>query len=224
MTENRKILCKEVGDPFEEFSKSRTPAGRIIEDSEYYSLSAMDTEGRLWTANRVLSPSTRANPYCLTVSCNVRELMSVYELKTAMTRSSLQIWFPGEIDIPCNTATEMTISIRRKERDRSSRLNIAILETNEFSIEIKKERNWLQLHATSASSQITEDVIRAILESLQFVLAWPLEWSIAQLVQGTKQITKMRAALENKPPDRRRSPLSTSDPDKINHIWNIFDK
>lgn len=51
-----KSFGKGMEDPFEVLSTRNITPGRIIDESEYYSLSACDVRGRKWTAKKVIAP------------------------------------------------------------------------------------------------------------------------------------------------------------------------
>lgn len=136
----------------------------------------------------------------------------------------MEIWFPGSIDIPCNAGTETVTLIGGERRNRLLQLNAARFETNDFTIEILKEKNWLKLHAVSASSLFTDSITNGILESLQFVLARPLEWSIMQVHQGKERVTKIKDSLKNEIPRRGRPPIHPREPSHNKQVWDLFDK
>ena len=202
-----------------------TTVGKIVDDSEYYCLSAVDLEGRSWEAKRIL-PNIHSgpNPGYLVVG-RLNEISYSSSLPKTLTKSSVNIKYRGDIDIPCNEGSMVETSIGGERRSRYANLNIAKFQTSGFEIEIEKEKGWLSFWAVTQSCPITDAVITRFTEALQFVLMRTLHWSVIELFQQQTQETIVRASLENERKSSRiQPPISFRSHDNAHSIWTLFGK
>lgn len=202
-----------------------TTVGKIVDDSEYYCLSAVDLEGRSWEAKRILPNIHSGTIPGYLVFGRLNEISYSSNLPKTLTKSSVNIKYRGNIDIPCNEGSMVETSISGEKRSRYVSLNIAKFQTSGFEFEIEKEKDWLSFWAVSEPSPITDAVITRFTEALQFVLGRTLHWSIIELFQQHTQETRVRAALENeKESSRIQPPISFRSHDNANSVWNLFGK
>jgi len=202
-----------------------TTVGKILDDSEYYCLSAVDLEERSWEAKRILpNIHSRQIPGYL-VFGRLNEISYSSSLPKTLAKSSVNIKYRGDIDIPCNEGSMIETSIGGERRSMYTNLNIAKFQTSGFEIEIEKEKGWLSFCAVTQSCPITDAVITRFTEALQFVLGRTLHWSVIELFQQQTQETRVRAALKNeKESSRIQPPISFRSHDNANSVWNLFGK
>lgn len=221
-----KLYCDGVISPIEVRSLFlNTTAGKIIGGSEYYCLSAVDLKGRSWEAKRIF-PNIHSgpNPGYLVLG-GLNEISYSSNLPKALTKSSVNIGYRGDIDIPCNKDTTVETSVGGERRSKYADFNIAKFQTNGFEFEIKKEKDWLSFCAVTQSRPITNAVITRFTEALQFVLGRTLHWSVMELLQQQTQETRVRASLKNeKESSRIQPPISFRSYDNANNVWNLFGK
>ncbi len=221
-----KLYCDGTILPQETLSRYLgTTVGKIVDDSEYYCLSAVDLEGRTWEAKRILPNIHSGTIPGYIVFGRLNEISYSSNLPKTLTKSSVNIKYRGDIDIPCNEGSMVETSISGEKRSRYVSLNIAKFQTSGFEFEIEKEKGWLSFWAVSQSCPITDAVITRFTEALQFVLGRTLHWSIVELFQQQTQETRVRAVLENeKESSRIQPPISFRSHDNANSVWNLFGK
>lgn len=194
--------------------------GKILQDSDYFHLTATDLHGLKWEANRVrlnfdadMSEST-----CLAHG-KCRELRCQTSFSIPKQKKDLLIIFPGNIEIPCNTPLQTIEQIYGKDRKRTSFLGVAVLQAAGFEFELEKCDKWLSVSAMS-DSIITRPQIVRILEALQFVLAQPLHWCVMEVNQEGKIETVIRAPLTNDVASSGYPPISFNTVN--NAVWELF--
>jgi hypothetical protein len=223
---NLKLFCQGEASHPGDIPYPRTPAGKLLDELDYYSFSAFDINGREWTTEKILRLDlsvNQTNGYEV-ISCKIDELKTIRESQSKVDKQCVEILFLGDINIPINTSTSTIIFVGGKEQSRELQSNVATFETNGFIIEIRKEQNCLYLLANSSSSPLTDAVVIGLLESLQFILAQPLEWSVLELANGTTWETRIKASLGNKLGMRQKPPIHIQYARNINSIINLFDK
>jgi len=219
-----KMYCCDKISPVEVFSRLNVQPGKIIDDSEYYDLEAIDVDGRTWKANRIL-PSVCANKEFTgyLVEGDFYKMISFSELPFS-AKNSVTIKYRGDIRIPCNTNTRTETYIDEKKRAWSGNLNISKFEAWNLEFEIQKEKEWLIVNAVSKSNPIDYLTITRIDEALQFVLARSLKWSVIELFNEKSLITRISAAQPNETKTRIQPPFYFQTFDKTESVWKLFDK
>ena len=102
-----------------------TTVGKIVDDSEYYCLSAVDLEGRSWEAKRILPNIHSGTIPGYLVFGRLNEISYSSSLPKTLTKSSVNIKYRGDINIPCNEGSMVETSIGGERRSRYASLNIA---------------------------------------------------------------------------------------------------
>ena len=221
-----KLYCEGEISPKEALSRFfNTTVGKVIDDSEYYNLAAVDMKGRCWEAKRVLpNISSGPSPGYL-VNSRLYEISHSESLHKTLEKTTVIIKFRGDIDIPCNEGTIIETFISGEKRSKSTRLNIARFQAAGFKFEIEKEKNWLTVKAVSDSLPINDAIITRFTEALQFVLGRTLNWSVLELFQERIQEIKVRASQENEEKSSLiRPPISFRSHDTADSVWTLFEK
>jgi hypothetical protein len=194
--------------------------GKLLQDSEYFHLSATSINGDQWEAERI-RPTYNVNipENSCVISGNFRQMKCETVFSNKNIKREIAIFFPGNIEIPCNTPTQTIKRVCGEDRKISSILNIAKVQAAGFEFEIERSDNWL-----SVLGQYNFDITRAItiriLEALQFVLMRPLHWCIMEITQEMKKDKIIRAPLVDI--DRAsRYPAVPLD-STTNGVWDLF--
>ena len=197
--------------------------GEIIDEKHYYQLLARDISGREWESKWVL-PDIHAglggngNVIC----ANIKEFFCLSSVNSKKDIHHVSIYFPGEIEIPCNKCTDEEKIVDGEKRFFSRSLNLAKFNSCDFGFEIKKETDCLKLDAYSIAQEINDTHIMRFVESLQFILARTLSWSIAELTEGKIKKIRVRSCQKNSKQSRMGSPVHMDGP--FSHVWSLFDK
>ena len=205
------------------FQHENSVPGEIIGEKSYYKLVAKDISGREWESKWIL-PDIHAGSGGdgNVIRASIREIFWSSSINTKNDISYVGIYFPGEIEIPCNKYTEEEKIVDGEKRASSIGFNLAKFDSCDLKFEIKKEKDWLKLDAYSATQKINDTYIMRFVESLQFVLARPLAWSIAELVDGKIKKVRIRSCKRNNKQLRIGSPVYMDGP--FSYAWALFDK
>ena len=206
------------------------PAGTLIPDDSTYSLTAMDEYGHIWTARHVYS----LRPHYSGAS-SVRIVGEIIEIrneeqycphpsfKRGHASTSLKVF--DSIQIPRNTATTISERVRgeRFPRKRRTNLNVATFASGDYAFHFTVRDGELELNVDASSHSAA--LHNAIVESLQFVLARPIWWTmmIEQVDNTITHTIRARPAIAavgtGCPPID-----SVSFVDRTNCVWNLFAK
>lgn len=221
-----KIYCNGDISPMDVFSRLNLPLGEIINEQHYYRLSAKDIKGRQWEAKSIL-PDIHAGPHPAgyIVNARIRELSySSGDLYDEVDGYYAGIYFPGDITIPCNTITKVEKIVDGEQRSYSGNLNISKFNACGIDFEIEKEADWLMLRALSNTKSIDDAAVVRFAESLQFVLAKSLSWSIVELFHRRTKKVKVRSCKRNVDQSRIQPPIQFQSVDPSNNVWSLFSK
>lgn len=91
---------------------NRLKAGKLIESSEYYRMSATDLTGNVWTCDRLYPhfSSSFENPNSILTS-DLFQISKTTALPKKISRNTLQLKFNGNFRIPANTGSYITKQI-----------------------------------------------------------------------------------------------------------------
>jgi hypothetical protein len=197
--------------------------GEIIEEKHYYQLFTKDISGREWKSKWIL-PDIHAGSVNNgnVISAKISEISCSSSISNENDIHHASIYFPGEIEVPFNKLTQEEKIVDGEKRAFSSSFNVAKFDSCDFKFEIKKEIDWLKFDAYSITQEINDTHIMRFVESLQFVLARTLSWSIAELIDGKIKKIKIKSCQRNSEQLRIGSPVYMDGP--FSHAWSLFDK
>jgi hypothetical protein len=203
-------------------------AGRLIERKFFYTLTAKDYSGQVWTADSIL-PSLERMPSVVLVHGAVRQLQATKTTTFSLLQSHLRMLFLDEFEIPCNEST-LTKTFRASEDEElvfpSSSLNVAKFSSCGFDFLLKNEVGELLVEITSDNDMVPHLDTRVI-ESLQFVLSKSLHCRISERITG--QVNTIRITSEQAVSLRTRTlpPLDYWTAEarrKVSPTWEMFDR
>lgn len=194
--------------------------GKLIDDCQYYSISAEDISGQMWESEKILphrSGKIGSNDYM--VHGDFRQISYMNEIRQTK-QNRLIIRFAGDINIPCNTGTILKKFVDNQEKAITVNRNTAKFQSCDLEFEITRNDKWLTVNVKSENF-IEDTIISRINEALQFVLGRSLFWFIIEIVQNKNHKTIIRPTLDNSLKTRLRPPIAISPANK--DTWKLFD-
>ena len=217
-----KMYCNGNVSPLDVFSCMNWKAGEIIHERYYYHLTANDINGRQWEAKWIIpNIQSRHDTNGYIVNADIRELSHSSDLYVEVAGYCAGIYFPGDIAIPFNTPVTVDKIVGGQKRSSSVNLNIARFSACGIEFEAEKEVGWLTLNALSDGA-IDDALLMRLAESLQFVLAKSLSWSIIELSHGKTRRVRVRSCQKNVDNSRVQPPVNFQAVDPLNKVWTLF--
>jgi hypothetical protein len=211
------------------WSKKRQK-GKLIPDELQYTLSAVDIEGRRWEAEKILPDQTgpvsaENNTICGDI---LVELRHTKKTKYILANASISMSFFHLVDryIPCNTITKKGVVIG--EQDLTTipwDANIAKFSSCDcnFTISQGRKNGTINLSIESNQEKFPEGIEHKTIETLQFILAHPLYWTVLEQNENGVETVIIRRQTKQELTYRIHVPVYALDR-KGEHLWKLFDK
>ena len=156
--------------------EKRIPAGAILPEEKFFRLSAKDSKGRKWVCEKLLI-SYDTSIEGGTIFTGFLPEIVYRKPKTNIQKELIYLeFFDKQISLPYNAVTEVNRNIAGKT-SQSSSLNVLKFTTDDMEFLAQKDENFLILSSTNKVKFLKDFEVK-IIESLQFVLARPLWWSL----------------------------------------------
>ena len=168
--------------------------GETIPDEAYYDLTAMDYKGRLWRCERILIDIKKSASGEFIVQGSIPKIICEGEVQEYVEckGSRLEIRVFDDVNIPFNekTLTEKSIA-RGVQSFRSMSRNIWKFECCKLDfLLVKEDKKLLIINVISSEEKISEHLRERILEALQFILGYPINWAVSYRRMGhTTEVT-----------------------------------
>jgi hypothetical protein len=199
-------------------------SGEIINEEYYYELSATDISGKQWKAKWIWLDIHSGQPGSV-IHGQTDELIYSYQLPKSVEHYFVDIYFPGDIDIPCNTTTKLEKEVDGEKRLQSYNLNIAKFKACGFEFGLEKETDWLNFNILSNKKEITEATIMRFNETLQFVLGRSLYWVVLVVINGDRRTLTVRTSKQKGQKARIGPPIAMQQcRGTPTMVWILFQK
>ncbi|MCC2691563.1 hypothetical protein [Nodularia sp. LEGE 04288] len=201
--------------------------GSITEESEYFSLSAFDVQGREWKSMRVLIGERKDNGNQIFLIAQLHEIYSNYSIKENEKASLyLQIYgrvkFPSNIFLASKIAQNPLISTEEKLEYAHFQSAAHFFACN-YEFLIKHKDEFTIIEVKSDCDKLLEMIETRICEALQFVLGEFIEWSTLELnEQGNKTIRIQSLYNQNYKP-KFKPPIRFEKSDTTEDIWCLYE-
>ncbi|MFW6115854.1 MAG: hypothetical protein ACOC7Y_02205, partial [Chloroflexota bacterium] len=203
-------------------------AGRIVDQSELWTLSAVDTQGRTWFSRPMFPRSEKPSAGdILVVTGTLDELAHKVEYadyQYRLVEPTLRFAFPDGFDFPCNAATEATTSIAGSEAHRSVLHNVARFEACGYDFTMRRTtENGLLLDVQARDGGLHPGLDVRIAEALQFAFGRRFEWRLLERHEGSDCHTyTIRPAARREIPSNARSPLRYDVFRGRDYVYSLF--
>ena len=157
--------------------------GETIPDEAYYDLTAVDDRGRLWRCERILIDIKKSALGKFIVQGSISKIICEGEVPQYVDckGSMLKIRVFDDINIPYNKITLTKKSIARGvQSSKSTSCNIWKFKCCKLDfLLVKEDKKLLIVNVLSSEENISEHLRERILETLQFVLGYPINWAVS---------------------------------------------
>ncbi|BAZ68715.1 hypothetical protein NIES4106_34810 [Fischerella sp. NIES-4106] len=191
--------------------------GKIVPESEYFSLSAIDAQGREWTSTRVLISERSFQSSLVTLVAQLHEIYYTIQL-SSNEKASMCLQLCGDINIPHNTLMQT-----EEELECFRFPSAAIFFACSYEFFIKQQDNITILKVISDCKELPAFIETRICEALQFVLGDLITWSTLELNQSTQRTIRIRSLLNKNKKTKLRPPIRFEKLDITKDIWKLYE-
>jgi len=185
------------------------PSGKIIPDSHFYDLKAIDVNGHEWISSRFLPRVHKTADGRAILRGNLRQLKlrMDWPRDIPLSGSFMRFWVFEDIEIPTNRRTERKRSIPKiRLKSTSGSWNAWQFTANRINYLLIKEREeTLGVHISSGDASFPDAFDRRVLEAFQLVLGYPMNWMAMTIRQGHKSEVRIRP--QSSPKGQMHPPL-----------------
>lgn len=204
--------------------------GKLIPNELQYALSATDIGGRLWEAEKILPEQTgivsrENNTICGYIPF---ELRHTKKTEYVLANASISMSFFHLVDryIPRNITSKVGIAIEEQDLTENPwGANIAKFSSCDcnFTISQGRKDGTINLSIESNREKFPEGIEHKAVETLQFVLAHPLNWTVLQQNENGIETVIIRRQTKPELIYSIHVPVYVFDR-KVEYIWKLFDK
>ncbi|MFX1476102.1 MAG: hypothetical protein ACFFCO_11585 [Promethearchaeota archaeon] len=185
------------------------PSGKVIPDSYFYDLKALDVNGNEWKSSRMIPRIHRTADGRSIVRGSVDQLTTAREMPSDIpfSGSSIRFWVFEDIEIPTNRRTQRKRSIpKTKLRSTSGSWNAWEFTVNKIRyLLINENGERLSFLIRSRDESFPDAFERRVVEAFQLVLGHPMNWMAMTIRQG--QTTELRIRRQSLPKGKMHPPL-----------------
>lgn len=189
--------------------------GKIVPETEYFSLTAIDCQGREWTSTRVLIHERRFQNNQVLIAqldeiCHTAQLVSNED-------AYIYLKLSGELKIPCNRVMQTEEELLG--------LHVAIFSACGYNFIIKPEAGGTLIEVNSKCNYLPDLIESRICEALQFVLGDLVSWSTLELNQANQQTIRIRTSFKGINQTKKICPpIRFEKVDITEDIWILYEK
>lgn len=163
-------------------------AGRLIPESYFYDLVAVDKNGQEWRASRTIPKVHRTADGRAIVRGELDQISAIGSMPTEvkLTGSSMVLWVFDDVDIPTNRSTLLRKTIARgKVRSASGAHNAWQFTSGKVEyLLIREGESRLTVRIKSKDHTFADGFERRVPEAFHLVLGRPMNWIAARIQQG----------------------------------------
>jgi len=183
------------------------PSGQIIPESELFALTAKDDKGRVWETKDILISVNSHNGTVTVCTGVIEEITTRLSPRGKNSREGMLMCIFDEFKLPYNTKTITRIRAGKK-RSFSGTLNALSFTALGNSFFMQNQEKTLLVQASSTpDTQLPPYFETRILETLQFLLAQPLDWSFLVKHKKEEVTCSLRSRKRKNPKSRIHSPV-----------------
>jgi hypothetical protein len=164
------------------------PSGRIIPDSQFYNVVALDSSGYQWHSSRTIPRVHRTSDGRAILRGEIDEISTERKMpsEVKLTGSSIVYWVFDDIKIPTNRSTKTKRSISgTKVRSKSGSWNAWEFTSNKIRyLLIKGSDGRLTIRIRSKESSFPAGFERRVVEAFHLILGRPINWMAMKSQEG----------------------------------------
>jgi hypothetical protein len=190
--------------------------GHIIEESEYFSLSAFDSQGREWKSMRVLIVNRSYNGNQVTFVAKLHEIYCTIPI-ASNKKASICLNICGKINFPHNSLIS-----KEEESEYFDLISAAHFFACDYEFIIKHKDDFTIIELKSDCDQLPNFIESRICEALQFVLGDFIEWSTLELNEVHNKTIRIQSLYNQNYKPKLRPPIRFEELDSTKDIWKLY--
>lgn len=171
---------------------SRQESGKILPPAYLYRVEALDFSGRKWNSEKI-NPDIHSHSSGTHIKGKLFELNCVSSNRFDISSESAQIEFAGDYAVPTTSFADVVVDSTGKEIVWGPR-DLLKFDTKLARFRLHYDSNALRVSASGDALSSVVGLETRITETLQFVLARPLTWSVFTLQSPKMLIARLRSA------------------------------
>ncbi|GEM_PF-2898168 len=191
--------------------------GKIVPESQYFCLSAIDFQGREWASTRVLISERRFKNNLVTLVAQLNEISYTIQL-LSNEKASMCLQLCGHINIPHNILTKI-----EEESECFRFVSTTHFWACGYEFLIKHQDDFTILKVNSDCEELPAFLETRICEALQFVLGDLITWSTLELNQSTQRTIRIRPLLNKNNKTKLLPPIRFEQLDITEDIWKLYE-
>jgi hypothetical protein len=222
---NYKIFIDEAANQtlHADWSRPRT-VGQVIPEEDFFVLEVQEHSLPVWTSQRVI-PNLRGGIVDGIAYGKLHDLVHTDDLSSlGGTQQSeyVNLLIRSKLEFPVNRVTDTVTRIAGQERRKSSRVDVAYVEDQQFNFEFLHEGEHTVVSLELPIGQLTPSTPSRIQEALQFFLGRQVAVMVVETYSAGQQVTRLTSPSRGHgkmPPPVRFRRFAEDD-----NIWQIFTK
>ncbi|MFZ2653933.1 MAG: hypothetical protein WAX69_03390 [Victivallales bacterium] len=222
----------------EKFSKKPPDNRFLLEDGDYWTLTAIDKDCRKWISDRLVEPGISAGAYpglflsgdlgrveYRKAHSSITKALGLEQKEDVPKKYITYVSFT-DYRIPGNTVVNEMRKVGNKEVPGKASASVAKFKALGVDFTMEQLNDYLMLDAKSETEiKLPINILSIrISESLQFCLGRPMEWDMCFLVEGNDEVAILRSFSRRTGNPRVGPPLDYWYPNNIPYVWKLFDK
>jgi len=206
-----------------DFPTSYEP-GKLIPQTDFFDLEAVDTLGRLWWAVDIqpsISHDAEKGVVARGFAWRMHTKAPVPELESGKP-DSLWLHMPGDIEFPTSEPHRIVEKIRDREVKRSMRYNSWAFEVDDWRFHLERAPKGLTVSVRSQDTPLPQGFDTRIEECLWLILGQQVSWNVL----SERRSGVRRVAIRQSPYTLRRPrlgpPVELSHRDAASHCADLF--
>lgn len=204
----------------EVFATQRLPAGTRIPEHLIYDLVATDWRGRRWTAENLIIDAS-SGEQSTTIVADIRSLQTEQESQNPPGRSSASALYWGDFVIPYRDWTAYSLKFADGGHLDSGSLDSVKMTLPDCTARLHRYLDFLRVDLATRNSEHLKTLAR-FNDSLNFVLARNLGWSVLHYVSDDKIVMHLLGRIDPPQKSRRKAPIAYNlvGPEDV---WRLFE-
>ena len=203
------------------FGQQHAP-GTVHPETAYYDLSAVDENGREWRAERIRPSEVVERLRHHTVRGKIPRI-AYYTDEGQVLPTVVTVLFPGRIEIPCTTGTDVQTTIDGSLWAMSSHTNVAQFTSCGHRMQLLADEDRLRLTIRRSGEALQPLTEARVIEALEFVLARRMTPLLIQRRAESTEYIEVRA-MSATWSGRVFPPIAFTRVENVATVWALFDR
>jgi hypothetical protein len=186
--------------------KQETRPGQIISEKEFYTLHGIDSTGRRWTG-RFFRLDRHASGNGTLCTGRLDEIITRGRLPKPSLRDHMHMDFIGDVEVPFNQTTTVEKTVAGERFPKSGSLNVLKFGSRDYDFILTKDADFWRFAVDTKGKKFSDNLELRIIETLQFLLARPITWSVLVKFVGKTSEIQLRMHRQENVKSRIKPPV-----------------